>query len=89
MANMRKVSLALSPQVADDLSYVAERLGVSRSALCNDVLGEAASGMRKLLEQVPINPTPADVLRSRGESAKVVEERINELRGIADDLFSR
>lgn len=89
MAKMRKVSLALAPEVVDDLGYVAGRLGVSRSALSSDLLGEAVGSMRKLLEQVPINPTPADSVRFRGESAKLVEERINELRGIADDLFSR
>lgn len=89
MAKMRKVSLALAPAVVDDLDYVSGRLGVSRSALASDLLGEVAADMRKLLEQVPLSPTPADVVRFRGESAKLVEVRINELRGIAHDLFSK
>lgn len=89
MAKMRKVSLALAPSVVDDLDYVSGRLGVSRSALASDLLGQAGANMRKLLEQVPLSPTPADAVRFRGESAKLVEERINELRGIADDLFSQ
>ena len=89
MANMRKVSLALAPSVVDDLDYVSGRLGVSRSALASELLGEVGSQMRKLLEQVPLSPTPADVVRFRGESAKLVEERINELRGISNDLFSQ
>lgn len=89
MAKMRKVSLALAPAVVDDLDYVSGRLGVSRSALASDLLGEVAADMRKLLEQVPLSPTPANVVRFRGESAKLVEVRINELRGIAHDLFSK
>lgn len=89
MAKMRKVSLALAPAVVDDLDYVSGRLGVSRSALASDLLGEVAADMRKLLERVPLSPTPADVVRFRGESAKLVEVRINELRGIAHDLFSK
>lgn len=89
MANMRKVSLALSPEHVDDVDYVAGRLGVSRSALVNFLLGEAMPDMRKLFEQVPLAPTPNDMLRFRGESAKLVEERIGQLQGIADDLLSR
>lgn len=89
MANMRKVSLALSPENVDDADYVAGRLGVSRSALVNALLGEALPDMRKLFEQVPISPTPNDLVRFRGESAKLVEERIGQLQGIANDLFSR
>lgn len=89
MANLMKVSLALSPEVVADLDYVAGRLGVSRSALTNNVLQECMPDMRKLFEQVPLSPEPADLVRFRGESAKLVEARIDGLRGIADDLFSR
>lgn len=89
MAKMRKVSLALSPEHVDDVDYVAGRLGVSRSALVNALLGEALPDMRKLFEQVPIPLTPTDLVRFRGESAKLVEERIGQLQGIANDLFSR
>lgn len=87
MANLRKVSLALDPQVVGDLDYVGKRLGVSRSALVSSVLLEAMPAMRKLFEQVPLSPTPADMLRFRGESAKVVEDRISHLQGIAHDLL--
>jgi hypothetical protein len=53
------------------------------------MLAEAVPIMRNLLEQVPLSPTPADVVRCRGESMKIVDERIAELQGIADDLFSK
>jgi hypothetical protein len=89
MANMRKVSLALDPTVVEDLDYVGGRLGVSRSAMVNQLLLEAVPVMRKLLQQVPLSPTPTDAVRFRGESAKIVEERLAELQGIAHDLFSK
>lgn len=89
MTKLQKVSLALGPEVVIDLDYVAKRMGVSRSALVNGLLLEAVPHMRKLLEQIPLSPTPADVVRFRGESAKVVEERLAELQGIANDLFSQ
>lgn len=89
MHKQRKVSLALDPDLVDTLDYIAGRMGISRSALAGHLLGEVAGTMRELLEQVPLSPTPADVVRLRGESAKIVEDRINELHGIANDLFSR
>jgi hypothetical protein len=89
MAHLQKVSLALDPVVVSDLGYIATRLGVSRSALVNNLLTESIPTMRKFLEQVPLSPTPADAVRFRGESAAIVQERIADLQGIADDLFSK
>lgn len=89
MAHLQKVSLALDPAVVSDLVYIATRLGVSRSALVNNLLTESVPTMRKFMEQVPLSPTPADAVRFRGESAVIVQDRIAELQGIADDLFSK
>lgn len=89
MPKLQKVSLALDPGVVLDLGYLTGRLGISRSALVNNLLAEAVPAMRKLLEQIPLSPTPADAIRFRGESIKIVDERIAELQGIADDLFSK
>lgn len=89
MSRLQKVSMALDPIVVSDLAYITSRMGVSRSALVNNLLAESIPVMRKLLEQVPLSPTPADVVRARGDSARIVEERISELQGIADDLFSK
>lgn len=89
MPKLQKVSLALDPGVVLDLGYLTGRLGISRSALVNNLLAEAVPAMRKLLEQIPLSPTPADAIRFRGESMKIVDERIAELQGIADDLFSK
>jgi len=89
MSKLQKVSLALDPVVVLDLGYLTARMGISRSALVNNLLTEAVPAMRKLLEQVPLSPTPADAIRFGGESIKIVDERIAELQGIADDLFSK
>lgn len=89
MANLKKVSLALDPDLVSDLDYSAARLGISRSALVNNLLGQGVPPMRKLLEQIPLSPTPADIVRFRGESVKVIEERLSGLVGAGDDLFSK
>ena len=87
--NLSKISVTIPPELLADLDYVAGRLGVSRSALISEVMPEALGVMRSMLEQVPLNPTPEDVLRFRGESAGIVREKIDSLRGMSDDLFGK
>lgn len=86
--NLRKISITVSPELAADLDYVAGRLGVSRSAIISELLVAPVSDMRAMLDQLPLNPTPADVVRFRGASAEVVRDRLTNLQGIADDLLS-
>ncbi|MNN15155.1 hypothetical protein D3C81_1282530 [compost metagenome] len=86
--NLRKISITVPPALLDDLDYVAGRLGVSRSALIAEVLPETLGIMRAMLAQVPLNPTPEDVLRFRGESAELVRQKIESLKGMSDDLFA-
>lgn len=86
--NLSKISITIPPELLADLDYVSGRLGVSRSALIAEVLPEALGFMRGMLEQVPLNPTPDDVLRFRGESAELVRQKIDSIREMGDDLFS-
>lgn len=90
--NLSKISITVPPELVADLAYVCSRTGVSRSALVAYLLSEGVPAMRKLLEQVPLDPTSLagpEVLRMRGESEQIVRERISELEGMADDLFSK
>lgn len=86
--NLKKISVTVSPELAADLGHVAGRLGVSRSAIISELLAAPVSDMRAMLDQLPLNPTPADVVRFRGASAEVVRDRLSNLQGIAHDLFS-
>jgi len=86
--NLKKISITVSPELASDLDHVAARLGVSRSAIISELLSAPVADMRAMLDQLPLNPTPADVVRYRGASAEVVKDRLTNLQGIADDLLS-
>lgn len=87
--NLRKISVTIPPDLVDDMDYVAARLGVSRSALIAGILPESLHLMRSMLEQVPLNPSPDDVLRFRGESAELVRQKIDSLKDLGDDLLSK
>lgn len=85
---MAKVAMSLPQSLVDDLNYIVSRIGVSRSALVSELMSEPVAHMRQILSVVPPNPTPADLLRMRGESEAFVRERIAGATRLADDLFS-
>lgn len=84
----QKVSLALDPELVADLDYISSRFGVSRSALVSVLMAGPASDARKMLSMVPDSPTALDLIRFRGESAELARQRLESLKGLADDLFS-
>lgn len=86
MAKVR-TSMALDPAVVDDLLYVTKRLGISKSALVNELLKQSLPSMTEVFKILPEAPTPEDVVRFRGESAKLVEQRLATLKAQTDDLF--
>lgn len=79
MTKTRKISVSLAAQLVDDLDYLSGRMGVSRSAILSELLVGVVAETRRVLELVPPNPTPADVLRMRGESEEVVRQRLASL----------
>jgi len=85
---MAKVAMSLPRGLVDDLDYLVTRLGVSRSALASELLSDSVAEMRRILSVIPPNPTPADLLRMRGESEAFVRQRIANATRLTDDLFS-
>jgi cobalamin-dependent methionine synthase I len=83
----KKVSLSLAEGQVDDLDIISQRLSISRSALVSQLLAEALPEMRRVIELIPAAPTPADLVRFRGESTAIVEQRMEKLRQVTTDLF--
>jgi hypothetical protein len=89
MSNLRKISVSIPESLVINLDYLAVRTGTSRSAIISEFLSDAVEQTRKLFELVPPNPTPADIVRMRGQSEQVIRDRLSSLQGLSDDLFSR
>lgn len=89
MSKIKKVSLSLDANLVTNLDYLSARMRVSRSALVSQLLADGVTEMRRLLETIPPAPTPADLVRMRGESVDVVKTRLDSLKGLSDDLFSK
>lgn len=79
----------MPPQMYDDLDYIASRLGVSRSALVTQLLTDIVPDIKSMLEAIPANMTETDLVRFRGKSESIVLERMENLRRMKHDLFSK
>lgn len=71
-----RLQVTLDTTVYDDLSYLAERLRVSRSALLSVLVGPVLADLRKLVEEVPEEPTQEDVRRLRGRSVDLISDQL-------------
>ncbi len=89
MSKMPRVSFTLPAQIVNDLAFISERVGVSRSSILADILGEPLADLRSLLEQVPASPSGGDVLRLRGKSEEIISHRLSELRTVLDDVTQK
>lgn len=86
---MVKTSMSLAPDVYANLCIISTRLGVSRSALVSELLSDPLADMCKLFEHVPAAPTVADLVRFRGESMRVVQERIASMDALVDAFAAK
>ena len=87
-APRQKISITVSPELVDDLNYLSARTGVSRSALISEMLAPAAAELRRLVERIPPDASPADARRFRGESVEVIRSTIDQLQDMSNDLLS-
>lgn len=86
-SKMVRMSFTVPPQLRADLDYVSARLGITKSALLTELVGQPLTDLRSLMELVPENPTEADLLRARGKSNELIVSRLQSLRQIEGDLF--
>lgn len=76
MAAKHRINLSITPDIFRNLDYVAAQLGVSRSALVSELLGEPLQIMADALGGLDMpRPSEDSVMRARGQSL----ERIGEL----------
>lgn len=82
-----RMSFTVPPQIRADLDYLSTRLGVTKSALLVELLGSALHDLRSLVEMVPDNPSPDELLRARGKSNEMIATRLRSYRKLEGDLF--
>jgi hypothetical protein len=76
MSKNNRMTFTLNRQMCEDLSYLSGRLRVSRSAIVVQLFSDALHDFAELVAQVPESPTNTDIVRMRGDSARVISERL-------------
>ncbi len=81
----KRVTFYLSPDLDDSLVLISKRMGVSKSILVNKLLEAPLSDLKTLVTMLPENPTGADILRFKGKSMAVVDERVRQMHEVLQD----
>tara|TARA_R100000664_G_C2740771_1_gene129303 strand:+ start:1236 stop:1493 length:258 start_codon:yes stop_codon:yes gene_type:complete len=76
MSTVKRITLSIPLDLAEDLDYLHKRVGVSKSAFVSSLLGEVCGDLRDLLESLPDEPSPDDIVRFRGASVELAQNRI-------------
>lgn len=63
---LARATFVLERETAEELRYVADRMGVSRSALAREVLTEPVAMMARWMRSVPRDASPEDLERLTG-----------------------
>lgn len=90
MANMKRASFTLPPDVVDNLDYVSRRMGATKSSIVSELLTETLGPLSQLLRSIPEDATAADanaaLMRFRGASGDVIRGRLDTLRDTMDSI---
>lgn len=87
----RKISISMEENMISDIDYLSGRLGISRSSLVSQLLGDGLSTAVVLMRSVPEDPSelsPDQVKRLRGQSRDIVRAKVENLRSMNEDLFN-
>lgn len=88
MPTLKRVSISMPIELADDLDYISGRLGVSRSGFVSQMLlaGDIHK-LRALLSHIPEQPSDGDLKRFRGDSKAYIEDALANLQAMQGGLF--
>mgnify|MGYP007006689445 CR=1 FL=1 len=80
-----RVTFYLRNEVSDAVTLVSKRMGISKSILVNKLLEVPLNDLVELLAIIPEKPTGADILRFKGRSMEVVNERVQQMRDVLEE----
>ena len=82
----KRVTLSLPPEVASDLDWLSDQLGISRSAIASDILADSFSGLVPVVEYYAAQDSDGGSplsRRLRGGSADSIRADFAKLREMA------
>lgn len=81
-----RCTFSLPTEMAQNISRIAKRMGISQSALLATLMEEPIANLAELVDDIPPKPTGADVKRLRGKSVDLIKRTVDDaLRDLGDD----
>ena len=71
---LSRATFVLHRETADDLAYLSERFGVSRSELVRGLLAEPVAKMSQVVRQFPADPSRSDLRQLALAGLDLIEE---------------
>lgn len=88
MTGLKRVSISMPEELADNLDYISKRLGVSRSGFVSQLLLAAdLDSFRAMLSHIPEQPSEGDLKRFRGDSRAYIQDQLERLQKLQGGLF--
>jgi len=82
----KRVTFYMTPELNDSITLVSQRMGISKSILVNKLLEIPMQDLVAILGYVPEKPTGADILRFKGKSMDIVNQRVDEMREVLKEI---
>jgi hypothetical protein len=76
---VKSISVSLDDEVVKTLTMAARRLGVSRSAFINTILGQSRLDIEKMIKLMPDEGEDMDPRRFRGAAIDIITEQYKDL----------
>jgi hypothetical protein len=87
MSRFHRQTFSLESSTVDDIRLISNHLGITKSALVNQLLGPACDDILRIIERLPAGDSDAgDRRRLRGASVEVIESRLSELSAQVQEL---
>lgn len=71
--SLARATFVLHRETAEDLAYMSERMGVSRSELVRELLTESVAKMADILRGVPADPKESDLRQLALDGLDMIE----------------
>lgn len=82
----KRVTFYITESLDDDISTISSRMGISKSILISKLLEIPLKDLRGLLAHLPESPGKGDVLKFRGHSRQLVDERVSEMNKVLGEV---
>ena len=80
MGQVKRITVSLDAELVKDIDYLHKRLGLSRSAMLNEMLSRGIRDLAEIVREMSSEMQDDGLKRLRGKSAVKVAQRMEELQ---------